>query len=109
MTYRCNPYGSENADGQAVMAGGLLNGQNRVTEQWFCESPAEARFRWVCANGHRSNQPVSLCRQHYLEFTGSHLVAANLRRDVRTCPRCASLAPSPELEKKVRVTLEPVS
>ena len=108
MSYRCNPYGSENPDGQAVMVGHLIDGQNKVATQWFCPEPAEARFRWVCANGHRGGT-VSLCRQHYLEFTGSHLVAPNLRRDVRTCPRCASLAPSPEQQPKVRVHLEAMS
>lgn len=108
MTYRCNPYGSENRDGQAVMVGGLLNGQNTVAQQWYCEAPAEARFRWICDNGHRGSI-VDLCREHYLEFTGSHLAPPNLRRDVQTCPRCASLAPSPEEQPKVRVRLEPVS
>jgi hypothetical protein len=108
VSYRCNPYGSENADGQAVLVGHLLDGQNTVAHQWYCETPAEYRFRWRCANGH-VGQNVSLCRQHYLEFTGSHLVAVNLRRDVQTCPRCASLAPSPEQQPKVAVRLEPVS
>jgi len=104
----CNPYGSENPDGQAVLAGGLLAGQNRVTTQWSCEQRPEVRCRWRCDNGH-TGTIVELCKRHYLEFTGSHLVPAALRRDVRTCPRCASLAPSPEQQPKVRVRLEPVS
>jgi len=104
----CNPYGSENPDGQAVMAGHLLDGVHRVTSQWHCEHRPEVRCQWVCENGHRG-QPVDLCKMHYLEFTGSPLVAVNMRRDVQTCPRCASLAASPELERKVRVRLEPVS
>jgi hypothetical protein len=105
----CNAYGSENKDGQAVLVGGLLAGQNRVATQWTCDRRPEFRGRWVCDNGHRSNEPVELCRQHWLEFTGSHLVPAPLRRDVQTCPRCASLADSPETQPKVRVRLEAVS
>lgn len=108
MSYRCNPYGSENKDGQAVMVGGLINGQNRVTEQWVCETPAEHRFRWVCDNGHRGSI-VSLCKTHYLEFTGHASVPFNLRRDITVCPRCASLAPSPERQPKVKVRLVSVS
>jgi len=105
----CNPYGSENPDGQAVMVGHLLDGQNRVATQWTCESRPEFRGRWRCANGHTGTAVVELCEQHWLEFTGSHRVPMNLRRDVQVCPRCASLAPSPEEQPKVRVRLEPVS
>lgn len=108
MSQRCNPYGSENPDGQAVMVGGLLNGQNRVTQQWYCENRPDHRFRWVCDRGHHGSI-VSLCRKHYLEFTGDRSVPFPLRREVSTCPRCASLAPSPEQQEKVRVRLVPVS
>lgn len=110
MSQRCNAYGSENRDGQAVMVGGLLNGQNRVTTQWYCEERAVHRFRWVCDRGHAtSGEPVSLCYKHYLEFTGDKSVPFTLRREVSTCPRCASLAPTPETQPKVRVRLVPVS
>ena len=105
----CNAYGSENRDGQAVLVGGLLKGENRVATQWICKNRAEVRARWHCANGHKSAEPVELCRQHWLEFTGSKLVAANLRRDVHTCPLCASLAPSREEQPKVKCWLEAVS
>lgn len=105
----CNPYGSENPDGQAVMVGGLLNGQNRVATQWTCDRRPEFRGRWRCDNGHLGTAVVELCLEHWREFTGSPLAPMNLRRDVRTCPRCASLAPSPEEQPKVKVRLEPVS
>jgi hypothetical protein len=104
----CNPYGAENPGGHSVMVGGLLDGQNRVADQWYCDRPAVHRFRWVCDRGHRG-QIVSLCQRHYLEFTGSDQVEMNLRREISVCPRCASLAPSPELQPKVRVRLESVS
>jgi hypothetical protein len=90
------------------MVGGLLDGQNRVADQWYCDQAAVHRFRWVCDNGHRG-QIVNLCQRHYLEFTGSPEVEMNLRREISVCPRCASLAPSPELQPKVRVRLESVS
>jgi hypothetical protein len=105
---RCNAYGSENPGGHAILAGGLLDGQNRVGTQWVCPVPAVHRFRWVCDAGHQG-PIVSLCETHYLEFTGSREVPFNMRRDVRTCPRCASLAPSPEQQPKVKVRLVSVS
>ena len=110
MSYRCNAYGAENRDGQSVIAGGLLNGKFKVAAQWHCTNKADHRFRWVCERGHVfGGEPVSLCEMHYLEFTGSELVAVNMRRDVQTCPRCSSLAPAPELEPKVKVRLVAVS
>jgi hypothetical protein len=118
MTARCNPYGSENPGGHAVLVGGLLQGQNRVAQQWHCDRLAVHRFRWECENGCRG-PIVPLCERHYAEFSGDEdardpdgrrrPVPWNMRRDVRVCPRCASLAPSPELQPKVRVRLVTVS
>ena len=108
MTAFCNPYGSENPGGHAILVGGLLTGQNRVADQWSCSNRPEHRFRWVCANGHQG-PIVDLCKMHYLEFSGHPSVPVARRRDVRVCPRCASLAPSPEQQPKVKVRLVPVS
>jgi hypothetical protein len=116
VSYRCNAYGAENADGQTVPFGGFL--PNPVTVQPVCENPAEHRFRWVCEHGHRGTI-VSLCERHYAEFSGlaryrdqdgrTQVMPWNIRRDVQACPRCASLAPSPELQHKCAVRLVTVS
>ena len=114
----CNPYGSENPGGHAVLVGGLLAGQNRVADQWNCDNPAVHRFRWVCERGHQGSI-VNLCERHYGELSGAseardadgfvRPIPFNLRRDVRVCPRCASLAPSPQEQPKVKVRLVSVS
>jgi hypothetical protein len=105
----CNPYGSENPGGHAYPVGGLISGEVRVTDQWSCDRPAEHRFRWVCDAAGHYGPVVGLCRRHYLEFTGDASVPMALRREVTVCPRCASLAPTPETQPKVRVRLVPVS
>jgi hypothetical protein len=87
---RCNPYGAENPGGMPLPFGGLL--QQPVNQISFCPNDAVHRFRWVCEHGHQG-PIVPLCQQHYDEFTGSRDAAWNMRRDVRSCPRCASLAP----------------
>ena len=102
MSYRCNPYGAES--GEPSVVGGLLQHDYVIRTMWNCESPAEYRFRWRCANGHRGRL-IHLCRQHYLEFTGSPLVAVNLRRQVTVCPTCSSLAPdcdNPDHQRMLR-------
>ncbi len=100
------------------MFGGLLNGQNRVADQWYCAERAVHRFRWKCECGHLG-QIVDLCDGHYAQFNGLREyrdangrvmeVPFNLRRDVRACPRCASLAPTPEQQHKCAVRLVSVS
>lgn len=105
-TQYCNAYGAENRDGIAHPFGGFLD--NPVAVQPECHNRADHRFVWVCACGHRG-QPVALCKQHYDEFTGSASVPWNIRRDVRACPRCASLAQAPELQHKCKVRLVSVS
>lgn len=113
---RCNAYGAENPGGHPVAFGGLLD--NPVLGANVCRSQAVHRFTWVCACGHKG-QPVALCEQHYAELNGertyrdpegrTQIVPWNVRRDVQACPRCASLAPSPELQHKCRVRLVTVS
>ena len=109
MTTFCNPYGSENPGGHAVMVGGLLApSEARVRDQWACDNRPDHRFRWVCDRGH-FGPIVSLCKRHYLEFTGDPSVPMALRRDIRVCPRCASLAPSQAKQPRVKVRLVSVS
>lgn len=113
---RCNPYGAENKGGHPVAFGGFLD--NPVLVANVCRNPAVHRFRWVCGCGHRG--PVTeLCEQHEAEFSGRteyrdpdgrrQPVPWNVRRDVRACPRCASLAGSPEEQHKCAVRLVSVS
>ena len=122
---RCNAYGAENPGGHSVPFGGLL--PNPVAVQPVCRAEAVHRFRWVCACGHRGSV-VELCEWHYAEFSGNrsarfdggegslrehngHIMTVpwNLRRDVQSCPRCASLADSPETQHKCAVRLVTVS
>ena len=122
---RCNAYGAENPGGHSVPFGGFLD--NPVAVQTICTAQAVHRFRWVCEHGH-AGPIVSLCEWHYAEFSGLSSarfdggegtrrefngqvmpVPWNVRRDVRSCPRCASLAPSPEQQHKCRVRLVTVS
>lgn len=94
----CNAYGAES--GGATPFGGFLD--NPVDTQPVCKSPATHRFRWVCEHGHQG-AIVSLCEWHHAEFNGllagrasdgrTHEVPWNIRRDVRSCPRCAAEAP----------------
>jgi hypothetical protein len=95
----CNPYGAENPAGHANPYGGLTPAT--VRESWFCPNPGEVRVRWHCANGHLG-ETFTVCAQHYAEFMGLREarvngqripIPANIRRDVQTCYRCASLAP----------------
>jgi hypothetical protein len=113
----CNAYGAENAGGVGTPFGGFL--ANPVAVQPVCKTPAAHRFTWVCECGH-SGQPVSLCEQHYAEFSGQtefrsnvsgrrQPVPYNVRRDVQACPRCASMAATPELQHKCAVRLVTVS
>jgi hypothetical protein len=122
---RCNAYGAENPGGHSVPFGGFL--PNAVAVQPYCTATATHRFCWVCACGHKG-KPVALCEWHYAEFSG-HATARfdggegtrrehngqimavpwNLRRDVRSCPRCASLADTPESQHKCKVRLVTVS
>lgn len=106
MSQRCNAYGAENPGGHSLVFGGFL--PNPVSTQPYCVNMASHRFRWVCACGHRG-PIVSLCEQHYREFTGDPRVPMNLRRDVQACPRCASLADTPEQQHKCAVRLVSVS
>ena len=106
MSRRCNAYGAENKGGQANVFGGFLD--NPVSTQPYCTNMAEHRFRWVCACGH-AGPIVDLCKQHYLEFSGDPSVPVNVRRDVQSCPRCASLADRPENQHKCAVRLVTVS
>lgn len=122
---RCNAYGAENPGGHSVPFGGFL--PNPVTTQPVCTAEAVHRFRWVCEHGHQG-PIVSLCEWHYAEFNGLPSarfdggegarrefngqvmpVPWNVRRDVQSCPRCASLADSPETQHKCRVRLVTVS
>jgi len=112
----CNAYGAENKGGHSVVFGGFL--ANPVSVQPYCTNPAVHRFRWVCACGHQG-PIVDLCEQHHAEFTGAaeyrnqdghrERVPVNVRRDVRSCPRCASLADRPEEQHKCAVRLVTVS
>ena len=102
---RCNAYGAETGGGHPY--GGLIEGAY-VSSQPYCHNPAAHRFRWVCEHGHRG-EIVSLCEQHYAEFTGDKSVPWNIRRDVRFCPRCASMAERPEAQHKCKVRLVSVS
>jgi hypothetical protein len=102
----CNAYGAENPGGHPTVFGGLLD--NPVATVNVCKTPATHRFRWVCEHGHMGTI-VSLCPQHYDEFTGAKEAPWNVRRDVQACPRCASMADSPELQHKCAVRLVTVS
>lgn len=106
MSSFCNAYGAENTSG-AVPFGGFLS--NPVSVQHICRNRYTHRFVWVCECGHRSGEPVGLCDQHYREFTGDRSVPFNVRRDVRACPRCASIAEAPEKQHKCKVRLVSVS
>jgi hypothetical protein len=98
---RCNAYGAENVSG-GVNLGGLDS--QPVAIQNVCRNEAVHRFRWVCEHGHASGVPFLLCKQHFLEFTGSPLVPWNVRRDVHFCPRCNAKS-----DHKCKVRLIPVS
>jgi hypothetical protein len=106
---RCNAYGAENPGGQGVAFGGFLN--QGITTQPECHADGVHRFRWVCEHGH-AGPIVILCEWHYGEFSGQRsarfaggegaqrehngqvmTVPWNMRRDVQSCPRCASQAP----------------
>jgi hypothetical protein len=112
----CNAYGAENKGGVGTPFGGFLN--NPVAVQPICTTPATHRFRWVCECEH-AGPIVHLCEQHYAEFDGkgeyrdvhgrTQPVPYNLKRDVRACPRCASIAASPESQHKCKVRLVTVS
>jgi hypothetical protein len=104
---RCNAYGAENPGGHPVAFGGFL-ADIPVALANICPNEAEHRFRWVCACEH-TGPIVDLCKQHYLEFTGSAEVPWNVRRNVQACPRCASLAERPEEQHKCDVRLVTVS
>ena len=123
---RCNAYGAENPGGHSVPFGGFLAG-TPVTQQAVCTAPAAHRFRWVCNCGH-AGSIVALCEWHEAEFSGraaarfeggeggnrsfnghKMTVPWNLRRDVQSCPRCASLADRPENQHKCAVRLVTVS
>jgi hypothetical protein len=104
---RCNAYGAENPGGHPVAFGGFL-ADIPVAVANVCRSEAVHRFRWSCGCGHLG-PIVNLCKQHYLEFTGSADVPFNVRRDVQACPRCASLADEPQAQHKCAVRLETVS
>lgn len=97
----CNAYGAENPGGVGRPFGGFLNQPVRV--QPVCKEPAVHRFRWVCEHGHRGSI-VELCERHEGEFSGRLAayeneagavtpIPWNVRRDVRSCPRCAAEAP----------------
>ena len=122
---RCNAYGAENPGGHSVPFGGFLD--NPVKVQTVCTANAVHRFRWIREHGHHG-PIVDLCEWHYAEFNGLSEarfdggegeyrqfngqrmpVPWNLRRDVQSCPRCASLADSPETQHKCRVRLVTVS
>jgi hypothetical protein len=125
VSRRCNAYGAENPGGHSVPFGGFL--PNGVAVQTVCTAMAAHRFRWVCEHGHAG--PITdLCEWHYAEFSGRASarfeggtgkdrqfngqrmpVPWNLRRDVQSCPRCASLAPRPEQQHKCAVRLVTVS
>jgi hypothetical protein len=104
---RCNSYGAENPGGHPTAFGGFL-ADIPVAVANICRNEAVHRFRWVCDHGHEGSI-VSLCKQHYLEFTGAVEVPWNVRRDVQACPRCASLADTPEKQHKCGVKLVTVS
>ena len=106
MSRRCNAYGAENKGGHSIVFGGFL--PNPVSVQPYCTNMADHRFRWVCEHGHQG-PIVDLCQQHYDEFTGRSNVPVNLRRDVQSCPRCASQADRPEEQHKCAVRLVTVS
>jgi ribosomal protein S27AE len=104
---RCNAYGAENPGGHPVAFGGFL-AEIPVAVANICTNEAVHRFRWVCACNHQGSI-VRLCMQHYYEFTGDERAPWNVRRDVQACPRCASLAPTPEQQHKCAVRLVTVS
>ena len=104
---RCNAYGAENPGGHPVAFGGFL-ADIPVAVANICPNEAAHRFRWQCACGHQG-KIVDLCEQHHGEFTGSRDVPWNVRRDVQACPRCASLADTPEQQHKCKVELVTVS
>jgi hypothetical protein len=101
----CSAYGGERKGGAQVF-GGFLD--NPITTMNICRERADHRFRWRCECGHLG-EIVPLCRNHYLEFSGSREAPWNVRRDVRACPRCASMAETPEQQHKCKVRLETVS
>lgn len=114
---RCDAYGAETGAGyNSNPLGGLIPAT--VSVQPVCHEQAVHRFRWTCEHGHQG-AIVSLCEYHWAEFNGqreyrdSHgrrmQVPWNIRRDVRVCPRCASLAASPGAEHKCKVRLVTVS
>lgn len=114
---RCDAYGAESQGGyQDKPFGGFLN--NPVSVQPICENQASHRFRWTCACGH-AGPIVQLCERHYAEFNGlsrftneqgrTEVMPWNIRRNVQACPRCASLAATPETQHKCAVRLVTVS
>lgn len=84
MTYRCDAYGAESQRRDQNLGG---YDSQPVAVQNICRNVAVHRFAWVCEHGHRG-RIVSLCEQHWAEFTGQRTVPWNVRRDVRFCPRC---------------------
>ena len=102
----CNPYGAENKGGHPVVFGGFL--PNPASKVWECHNRPEHRWRWTCEHGH-AGPIVALCNQHAAEFNGDRSVPMNVRRDVRSCPRCASEAARPEEQHKCKVRLVAIS
>lgn len=80
----CDAYGAESLREDQNLGG---FDKQPVAVQHPCRHQADHRFRWVCEHGH-AGRIVALCKQHFLEFTGSELVPWNTRRKVRFCPRC---------------------
>ena len=114
----CNAYGAEREVTRAWA--GIWD--QPVAMRAECHAPAAHRFRWVCHHpdgsprewgpGGHKGKIISLCEQHYGEFTGARTaryegmehqfrelngrvlpVPWNLRRDVQTCGACAAEAP----------------
>jgi hypothetical protein len=91
ITGRCNPYGNATDRGPARLLGGIYGPEYEGRYKWGCTSPADGRFVFVCANGHRG-QPQSLCYAHVAEIT---------KRMSSLCPPCAYPAEARELTEAI--------
>jgi hypothetical protein len=91
ITGRCDPFGNATDRGPARLLGGVYGPEYEGRYKWGCTNPADGRFVFICANGHKG-QPQSLCYAHVGEIS---------RRMSGLCPPCAYPAEARELTELI--------
>jgi hypothetical protein len=88
---QCNPYGHGTDRGPRHLLGGVYGPEYEGKYKWTCERPAQGRFTFVCAVGHRG-VPTPLCYAHVEEIT---------KRMSQLCPACAFPPEARELTESI--------